>query len=207
MILLKTMLESFTWLIPGQEDDPMSEQSRAKSLLAPLAFLLFLGLTILVAEGMPGFAVFLNLEALLLVFGGAFLAVWSAYSLREMVSMSDPEMLNYAADCSMGMGVLGTVLGFILMLASVNDVMMVPRRMALALTCLLFGLLLSEAILRPMAHRLGRSSGAAPASKGSSGMGGRRLFLAALGLGTAFSSLFAVLYAMQAALCSPSIQK
>lgn len=130
-----------------------------------------LGLSVYCAEGPAGFKPFLNLEALLLVVGGTGLALNVAYPAGEVwralarTAAGSPagdeeearrwgEILRHGADSAVGMGGLGTLLGMILMLSSIEDVSAVPRRMALALAALFYGLLLSEAFFVPLSRRV-----------------------------------------------------
>lgn len=196
--LLPTLLRAPVFLVSllkGLSTLPLP----AKSLVVPS---LFLGLTafgIFEAEGPTSFRPFLNAEAFLFVFGGTIVAVWSAYSIHEIATLASPRMVSYAADASVGMGALGTLLGCILLLSSIDDVTAVPRRLSLALTSLFFGVLLSEVVLRPLAHRLGRAYDGS-SYEVSAPAAGRRLLMTVLGLGTVLVAFFAILYALTAAL-------
>ncbi|MBI5881521.1 MAG: hypothetical protein HZB91_00220 [Elusimicrobia bacterium] len=135
---------------------------------AAMAFLLFT--TVLMQEGMMGFRPFLNLEAVLLVVGFSFLMLWVSHPLKDVgkalwaascgVPLTEGEALRAraillaASDSAMSAGFLVTVLGVILLLSSVEDVVQVPRRLALALTALFYALLLSKCVLAPLARRL-----------------------------------------------------
>ena len=55
-------------------------------------------------------------------------------------------------------GIIGTVLGMIMMLASIDDVAAVPRRMALALAAAFYGLGSGYLIFLPMGGKLRRRS-------------------------------------------------
>ncbi|MBU2574860.1 MAG: MotA/TolQ/ExbB proton channel family protein [Elusimicrobia bacterium] len=151
------------------------------------------------SEGLWGFKPFLYLAALVLVFGGTFFLTWTAYPLKEMFRPSGPEVLLHAAGCAAAMGALATVLGMILILSSIDDVSRVPRRMALALDGLFFGLLLSEVILAPMAARLAASG--KPENKPPAQSGGRkRLFISLFSLGIVLFSMMTVLFALTSGL-------
>lgn len=174
----------------------------------------FLGLTIFHAEGYAGFRAFANLEALLLVAGGTWLCLSVPYPAGEVlravsrVARGIPagdedearrwgEILRHGADSAVGMGGVATLLGMILMLASIEDVAAVPRRMALALTAAFYGLLLSEAFFVPLARRV---LGPDLTLKLPPPGGGQRRLLVGLGsAGSAFLSFFVVLYSLSAA--------
>jgi len=137
-----------------------------KAVLAPAFVVLLMIMMVVYSEGMRGIAVFLNLEALVLVVLGTLLPLLAAYPLSEIgralsaalgsgeSSGRSAEVLDFAADCALAMGWVGTLLGVIWMLASIKDVAMLPRRMALALDSLLFGLLFAKLVLAPSARRL-----------------------------------------------------
>jgi flagellar motor component MotA len=142
-----------------------------KSFLGPIALLALLVLMILQTEGAGGIAVFLNLEAFLLVLIGTAVATWVAYPAADIAqalkdSLSHPkgmpkhasqrgaQVLRCSADAAMGMGILALVFGLILMLSNVMDVYEMPRRTALALDGLFFGLLISKGVLLPLSRRL-----------------------------------------------------
>ncbi|MDO8806751.1 MAG: MotA/TolQ/ExbB proton channel family protein [Elusimicrobiota bacterium] len=147
-------------------------------------------------EGMPGFRPFLNLEAALLVFGGTLCLTWTAYPLKELFRPSGPEVLLHAAGCAAAMGALTTVLGMILMLASVDDVAQIPRRMALALSGLFLGLVLSEVVLAPMAARLAAARKREENKPAAPSAAGKRLFLWFLTLGIVSFSMMTVFFAL-----------
>ena len=77
------------------------------------------------------------------------------------------------------------------MLSSHVEICQVPRRLALALTCLVFGVFLSEAVFRPLAHRIGRMYAGPPYPDPSSTV--RKLSLGALAFGVVLLSLFVFL--------------
>lgn len=68
------------------------------------------------------------------------------------------EIFNALGTYSPAFGIIGTVLGMILMLNSIEDVAQVPRRMALALAAAFFGLGAGYLIFLPMAGKLHRRS-------------------------------------------------
>jgi len=68
------------------------------------------------------------------------------------------EMFNALGTYAPAFGIIGTVLGMILMLSSIEDVSAVPRRMALALAAAFFGLSLGYLIFLPIAGKLRRRS-------------------------------------------------
>lgn len=186
------------------------------SFFLPLAGLAGIAvLTVLHAEGVAGFKPFLNLEAALLVFGGAAACLQVSYPLGEVlrtawlvacgVPAGDEEearrwgaVLRHAADAVFGAGGVVGVLGMILMLSSIDDVAAVPRRMALVLTAPLFGMLASEALFMPLARRV-----RAPGLRLSlpPGDGSRRRFVAGLAIpGGITAFLFVILYSLTSAL-------
>lgn len=125
---------------------------------------------IFISEGRYGFIPFLNLEALFLVLAGTILMLWVSYPMKDIlraiaVSLSGASLphieaaryrtiLNDGATSAMAAGAASTVLGMILMLASISDVSAIPRRVALALAAIFFAYLLSEYILTPLSRRL-----------------------------------------------------
>lgn len=163
-------------------------------------FILFLMVfAIYLGEGWSGFKPFLNLEAILLVFGGTFLLTWTAYPLKEIFKPSRPEVLLYAAGCAAAMGALTTVLGMVLMLSSIDDVAQVPKRMALAFMGLFYGLILSEVVLAPKAARLAASGERTENKSAAQAGAGKRAFLWFLTLGVASFSMMTVLFALSMA--------
>lgn len=135
------------------------------------AWVALLYLTIVHAEGLAGLRPFLNLEALVLVCGGTALCLAVSYPADDVwgavvrVANGNPahddeearrwgEILRHGADSAVGMGWVAALLGIILLLSSVEDVSAVPRRTALALTALFYGLLLSKAVFAPLARRV-----------------------------------------------------
>jgi flagellar motor component MotA len=174
----------------------------------------FLGLTIFHAEGASGFKPFLNLEALLLVAGGTLLCLGVSFPMGEAwravvcSAAARPagdeeearrwgEILRHGADSAVGMGGLATLLGMILMLSSIDDVSAVPRRMALALTAMFYGLTLSEAFFIPLARRV---RGPDLTLRLPPPGGGQRRLVVGLGAaGGTLLSFFVLLYAV----CAP----
>lgn len=174
----------------------------------------FLILTVFHAEGASGFKPFLNLEALMLVAGGtslclgvsfpmgeAWRAVAAAVAGRPAADEDEArrwgEILRHGADSAVGMGGLATLLGMILMLTSIDDVSAVPRRMALALTALFYGLTLSEAFFIPLSRRV---RGPDLTLKLPPPSGGQRRLIVGLGAGGGtLLSFFVLLYAV----CAP----
>lgn len=68
------------------------------------------------------------------------------------------EIMNAMGTYSPAFGIIGTVLGMILMLSSIDDVAAVPRRMALALAAAFYGLGSGYLIFLPMGGKLRRRS-------------------------------------------------
>ena len=68
------------------------------------------------------------------------------------------EILNAMGTYSPAFGIIGTVLGMIMMLSSIEDVAAVPRRMALALAAAFYGLGSGYLIFLPMGGKLRRRS-------------------------------------------------
>ncbi|HAZ09207.1 MAG TPA: motility protein A [Elusimicrobia bacterium] len=68
------------------------------------------------------------------------------------------EILNAMGTYSPAFGIIGTVLGMILMLSSIDDVAAVPRRMALALAAAFYGLGSGYLLFLPMGGKLRRRS-------------------------------------------------
>lgn len=64
------------------------------------------------------------------------------------------EILNALGTYAPAFGIIGTVLGMIMMLSSIDDVAQVPRRMALALSAAFFGLGSGYLIFLPMGGKL-----------------------------------------------------
>ena len=68
------------------------------------------------------------------------------------------EILNALGTYSPAFGIIGTVLGMIMMLSSIDDVAAVPKRMALALAAAFFGLGSGYLLFLPMGGKLKRRS-------------------------------------------------
>lgn len=68
------------------------------------------------------------------------------------------EILNAMGTYAPAFGIIGTVLGMIMMLSSIDDVAAVPRRMALALAAAFYGLGSGYLIFLPMGGKLRRRS-------------------------------------------------
>lgn len=68
------------------------------------------------------------------------------------------EIFNSLGTYSPAFGIIGTILGMILMMSTLDDVAQVPRRMALALAAAFFGLGSGYLIFLPMAGKLRRRS-------------------------------------------------
>ncbi len=68
------------------------------------------------------------------------------------------EVFNSLGTYAPAFGIIGTILGMILMMTSLDDVAQVPRRMALALSAAFFGLGSGYLLFLPMAGKLRRRS-------------------------------------------------
>lgn len=167
-----------------------------------LAVILLIGLTVYLAEGLRGFMPFLSIEAVVLVFGGTLLLTWAAYPVKEIFRPSGPGPLLYAAGCAVSMGALTSILGAILMLASIDDISQLPRRMAYTLSGLFFALVLSEVVLAPMAARL-TAAGNHGVKSGPQAGAGKRMFISLLTIGVVGFSLMAALLSLTSALYGP----
>lgn len=181
-----------------------------RPLVAPALVAGLLTVIVWRSEGAAGLRPFLNLEALAVVLAGTLGIVGASHPLRSFmraVSQSlreDPsreherwsssELLSTGARAAVTSGLIGTALGVILLLASIDDVAMIPRRLALALSAGFYGLLLSEFILAPMARRL------APAARGPADAAGPRQAMGAASVGLALLALFVILFALSAPL-------
>ena len=64
------------------------------------------------------------------------------------------EIFNALGTYAPAFGIIGTVLGMIMMLATIDDVAQVPRRMALALSAAFYGLGAGYWLFLPMAGKL-----------------------------------------------------
>lgn len=125
-------------------------------LFGPAVLAALMALIVVQAEGLRGFAVFLNLEALVLVLAGTALSAWTAFPAGELRSLERrPEVLEHAAGAALAMGGLAAIFGTILALAnwSAGDAA-ISRRFALAIVPLFFGAFLSKAVLSPLARRV-----------------------------------------------------
>lgn len=130
----------------------MIARVRTGAVLAPIFLLALTAATIRAAGGR--YAAFLNLDALAFVIIGTVLMVWSAFPVR---SWTESAAAVYASQCAATMGWLGTILGMILLL-SADDLSAAPRRMALSLNALFFGLILSKGLLLPLAQKPRRAA-------------------------------------------------
>lgn len=124
---------------------------RNGTMLAPICLLALVGTIIFISGGKWGFRAFLNLEAFVFVVTGTWLLVWAAFPVH---SWRTSEGTLYASHCATVMGILGTLLGLIMMLSNAVEFSELPRRTALALSAMFYGLFLSKAILLPMSHRI-----------------------------------------------------
>ena len=196
-------------------------------------------LTIFHAEGLKGFAPFMNAEAFLIVLGGTFCAILVNYPISQVLSLfrvlkkvmsnetvdtqdivstfvkfakkartdgfltlqedvkqtkddflkrgvqlvidgADKEFIQNMMETEIGFirerhkvgqeifnslgtyspafGIIGTILGMILMMSTLDDISAVPRRMALALSAAFFGLGSGYLLFLPMAGKLRRRS-------------------------------------------------
>lgn len=77
--------------------------------------------------------------------------------LRERHKVGQ-EIFNSLGTYSPAFGIIGTILGMILMMTSLDDVSQVPRRMALCLSAAFFGLGSGYMLFLPMAGKLRRKS-------------------------------------------------
>lgn len=128
-------------------------RARAGVVLGPL--LIVVSAAAIVRHSGGHLGVFLNLEALAFVAAGTLLMVWSAFPLHRW---KGADAAAYGAQCAVTMGWLGVLLGVILIL-SAADLTMAPRRLALSLNALFFGIMLSKGVLMPRAMRLNRFKG------------------------------------------------
>lgn len=142
----------------------------AKTLAAPCLFMLLIGLIGIHDEGPRFLFYFLNLEALALTFGGLFLFLWSAYPLSDLLeafrcgfagAQATPEqrlragrVFGYAADCSNGVGILVAVFALIMVMWGIDDLVRLPRRLAMCLYSVFLGQILAKAVFGPIARRL-----------------------------------------------------
>lgn len=178
-------------------------------------------LTIFLAEGMHGFIPFLNLESFLIVVIGTLLVILSTFSWREIgtslrcalsrkfeptVEQLDraKQVFTSLANTTIAFGVIGSILGLILMLSTITDVELIPRRLALSLTALVFGFLLSEVVFIPLKRNV-EKRGTELAKPISDERG--RVLLGALCLFVILTSCFTVLYALSAALSRNDFQQ
>ena len=68
------------------------------------------------------------------------------------------EIFNSLGTYSPAFGIIGTILGMIMMMSTLEDVAQVPRRMALALSAAFYGLSSGYLLFLPMAGKLRRRS-------------------------------------------------
>ena len=118
-----------------------------------LFVVLLMMISIYLSQGVMGFAPFINLEAILLVFGGTFLLTWTAFPLREIFRASRPAALRHAADCAIGMGILAMLLHAATMLWAGEPTPGIIKHFAPALAGPFYGYLLAKVILGPIAAR------------------------------------------------------
>lgn len=131
-------------------------RARAGVVLGPVLLIVSAAAIVRLSGGHLG--AFLNLEALAFVAAGTVLMVWAAFPVHRW---KEADAAAYGAQCAVTMGWLGTLLGVILFL-SAADLTMAPRRLALSLNALFFGMMLSKGVLMPRAMRLKRFAGASP---------------------------------------------
>ncbi|HAX62311.1 MAG TPA: hypothetical protein DCX95_07155 [Elusimicrobia bacterium] len=142
----------------------------AKFVLGFILINLFWWLSVFISEGVRGFLSFINMEAILIVWGGVFIITLMSFSLKEIKTSFRCALTNYnrpeneyitadhlfssLADSSVAFGLIATILGMILLLINVDDPSKVPVRMALALTALFYGFLISEIIFIPLKNNV-----------------------------------------------------
>lgn len=114
--------------------------------------LMLIASSIYLSGGSNAFAPFLHIEAILLVFGGTFLLTWAVYSVKELLT---PTALQYASRCAIGLGMITTVLDFMVHLLFELETADLVRKFSPSLAGLFYGLLLSKIIIAPMAERAG----------------------------------------------------
>lgn len=127
----------------------------------------------------------MNMEVFLIVFGGT--------ALLNLICERPPDRDAYVQvlrNRALMLGGITTLVGMILMLNSIDDVAAVPRRLALCLTGLFYGIILSEVMLAPLQSKY--------ASTGLDTRGGMSI-VSVVGA-TAMFSFMTILYALSACL-------
>ena len=146
-----------------------------RSSISAVLFAVCIGVFIYIGEGMGGFRPFINLEALLFIFVGLGFFLLSSYSLRQVVTSLrcgffgtapgnaedaalSAEILEHSAEGARKVSLVGTLFALILVLSSVVDVMLLPRRLALVLAIPFFGYFLASMVFTPMSRRVSRQA-------------------------------------------------
>ena len=200
----------------------MKTRTAASAILPLFGLAMLAGLAIICSEGIRGLKPFFNIEAILLVVLGTLPCLWIAYPMQDIfqalkaavsgkaAAEADAQrysaLLRAAADTSLGLGALVSLFGMILMLSSIEDASAVPRRLALLLSAIFYGLCLSEIIFMPLSRRILNSHQHAGTSD-PVGHRGRSLLIAFLAAGTILSSTMTVLYALERDLSAAVLKK
>lgn len=122
--------------------------------LKQLFLVLLFIVSVYLDRGLTGLAPFMNIEAIILVFGGTFLLTWTAFPLRDIFRPAGPRALRHAAGSAMGLGILYVLFLMIPVLWAGEPAAVLAKRFSLALAGLFYGLLLSKVIISPLAARL-----------------------------------------------------
>ena len=174
----------------------------AEGVVKQLSVIILIGAAAYFFMG-PGFRLPLALEMAVVVFVGTFFLTWTAYPFKEFFRPSGPGPLLHAAACASSMGALTTILGMMLLLGSIDDVSQLPRRLALTLSGLFYGLLLSEVVFAPLATRFAAAGEQVGNKPGMHSGAGKRVFLGLLSLGVVLLGTGTVLFALAAPLKWP----
>lgn len=164
-----------------------------KVIFVQLATLGLFCLTVWYWDGARGFRPLLQPDLLLLVFGGTFLL--SLPHLRRPFLATLPSTLHKARDYAIAMGALTSLLGMIAMLATIDDVAQIPRRLSMVLGGLFYGYLLSEVLLAPLESL--------PEDPSSRNLPGRRSLIGGAAGSSVLLAFFVVLYALARPLADP----
>jgi flagellar motor component MotA len=127
--------------------DRRLHMSKAKQIIG------FIGLFVLSALAMEDPTVFINVPSLVIVFGMTACAL-----LFTNVKQGTAEFWRLTRLYAMGSGGLGTLIGFVLMLGSLEDPAAIGPSLAVAILTVLYAVFIGYFIALPMEHRCRNAS-------------------------------------------------
>ena len=185
-------------------------------LVKYLTFLLglvsLIGFVVYYEAGLGGFYAFVNIPGIVLLVIGTTLATLMTFTVSEIFLsfkcalfnnkkwskeqlVCARQMFSGLCNTSVAFGCIGTIISLIMILRTIEDAAVVPKRLALALSTLFFGLFISEIVFAPLKRNVEKYYSVLGISESSNRI---RILLVALCVFVLISALFAILYAMNA---------